>query len=330
MVIVYVAVVWMGCADQAAVPDTGPPQPDWGPFPPQWKALKLTTVDLYGVACIKGHVFIVGDKGTILHKSPGKSTFDEQIPPIVADLRSVSFAASAAGAIMGVAGGNHFDMVQTEDLGQKWTITPQCMKVPLDRFYSIQMYTPGSGIAVGYQHKEQHAGVKYSENGTWSCAPVFKGVFLLDVFRLGKDAWAVGKPGGKIYLGGNGGATWKTQALPVSEPLHGIVFAGKDLGLAVGDRGTILRSADGQGVAWSSVATPSSADLQDVAVWGDKLVWAVGDQGTVLHSGDGGKTWARQTTHQTVRLEGVCFTSAKDGWIVGAGGTVLFTGTGGN
>jgi len=117
MVIVYVAVLWMGCADQAEVPDTGPPQPDWGPFPPQWKALKLTTVDLYGVACIKGHVFIVGDKGTILRSTDGQGVaWSSVATPSSAGLQDVA----VWGSKLAWAVGDQGTVLHSGDSGKTW------------------------------------------------------------------------------------------------------------------------------------------------------------------------------------------------------------------
>lgn len=107
--------------------------------------------------------------------------------------------------------------------------------------------------------------------------------------------------------------------------------------IAVGERGQILRSADG--VAWTQAETvPTRSTLTTIAAAGDGL-WAAGHDGVILHSTDGGDTWQRQRaapwsaddpepTHGVPVLD-LLFTDARNGLAVGAYSLLLVTGDGG-
>lgn len=64
--------------------------------------------------------------------------------------------------------------------------------------------------------------------------------------------------------------------------------------VAIGERGTILRSTD-QASTWSPVASPTRATLTAVAFAPNSPSgWAVGHDATILVTTDGGRTWIRQ------------------------------------
>lgn len=73
--------------------------------------------------------------------------------------------------------------------------------------------------------------------------------------------------------------------------VSGIAASGATL-IAVGPRGTLLRSTDG-GAQWQAVAVPVSADLTSVRFSSSDTAWAVGHDAVILKSTDGGATWAR-------------------------------------
>jgi len=64
--------------------------------------------------------------------------------------------------------------------------------------------------------------------------------------------------------------------------------------VAVGERGTILRSTDA-GHTWEASTVPAAATLTGVAfAAGTTLGWAVGHDALILASADGGVTWRKQ------------------------------------
>jgi photosystem II stability/assembly factor-like uncharacterized protein len=79
-------------------------------------------------------------------------------------------------------------------------------------------------------------------------------------------------------------------------------LAGSDV-IAVGERGTILRSSD-QGVTWKRIPTPTRAALTAVSFAPSPEShhgWAVGHDAQIIATTDGGRTWTRQ--HQGDNLQ---------------------------
>ena len=100
--------------------------------------------------------------------------------------------------------------------------------------------------------------------------------------------------------------------------------------LAVGEGGTVLRSADG-GVSWGAVTSGTRANLKCVAFGADRTTTlAVGDGGVVLRSEDRGKSWGAVTSGTQANLRGVAFgADGKTALAVDYGGAVERTRDGG-
>lgn len=107
--------------------------------------------------------------------------------------------------------------------------------------------------------------------------------------------------------------------------------------VAVGERGHILRSADGE--RWELVsAVPTRSTLNAVAVAGEQL-WAAGHDGVILHSPDGGATWEHQRVDvwtpdaldptAGAPILDLLFLDAERGFAVGAYSLLLATADGG-
>ena len=79
--------------------------------------------------------------------------------------------------------------------------------------------------------------------------------------------------------------------LAATSTLLGLAQAGTRL-VAVGQRGHILRSADGQ--SWTQVDVPVNAMLNRVRFRDDQNGWAVGHDATILATTDGGQSWSLQ------------------------------------
>jgi photosystem II stability/assembly factor-like uncharacterized protein len=326
---------------EARRPDTAPgdrPRADIWPYdfrpeaqPAGWQTATLFTQDdLHDVACVAGHVFIVGASGTILHRGPTDTGFTFQFLPAsaAAELYTVSFADPSYGA----TAGRDAQIWQTKDLGATWTVAYQCSAYTFDTFYSLNLSAANEGFGAGLAKVGDAGlagGTKYFAGASWVCSTPFPGTVFYDVFRDGARGWVVGDTGGQIYRTEDQGSSWVPVAAGTSSALRGLWFIKPWVGVAVGEGGTIVRSSDGDGKVWATVKSPTSAALHEVFFWDQQSGWAVGAGGTILHSADGGATWSAQKTASSKRLEGVCFTSASEGWAVGEKGTLLHTTTGG-
>lgn len=71
--------------------------------------------------------------------------------------------------------------------------------------------------------------------------------------------------------------------------------------IAVGERGTVVRSTD-RASTWQSISTPTQATLTGVSFAPDgRHGWAVGHDALILGSSDGGTTWTRQYQGENVQ-----------------------------
>ena len=318
--------------DKHLPPDHAPIKPDLPP-PPTWKKDLTAKVALHAVACFKGHVYAVGQKGTILHRGPTATSFTNQTASTTAELFTVAFGEDSKGQTYGVTAGKDYAIWQTMDLGKKWGQAPQCSAYIFDTFYALHLHNYDRGLGAGVAANNQGGGSKYYDGSvsySWVCSsPTYLGETFYDIFSRAKRGWMVGDTKGKIYLTVDGGVTWTTTKISTNYALRGVDFPTPSLGVAVGEFGTILRSTDGQGKTWKAVKVPTTAHLWDVSFYSATLGWAVGDKGTILHTKDGGVTWKLQPSGVTDRLESVCLNSATDGWAVGQGGVMLHTTTGG-
>ena len=101
-----------------------------------------------------------------------------------------------------------------------------------------------------------------------------------------------------------------------------------DLGSAVGNLGTIVRTTDG-GATWVTQSSGTTAQLSDVSFVDANNGTAVGGGGfissfgIILRTTNGGATWVAQDSGTTELLFGVSFVDATTGTVVASGGTIL-------
>lgn len=114
---------------------------------------------------------------------------------------------------------------------------------------------------------------------------------------------------GRIVFSPNA-TSFEVGGLPdKTPPLSGLAFGTTDVGVAVGEQGTILRTADG-GKTWQRIKPPAGAEgahLRGVAVnetsTGNYVI--VGDDGLILRSTDAGLSWAIRASGTTADLHAV-------------------------
>jgi photosystem II stability/assembly factor-like uncharacterized protein len=118
---------------------------------------------------------------------------------------------------------------------------------------------------------------------------------------------------------------------PQGEPLHDVSFAG-GAGYAVGDFGTVLRTADG-GATWTDLPTGLFGNLTHVDAVSAGTVIVAG--GCVLRrSDDGGSTfvrlpWTASDSFCPQPIMAIDFPTADTGYLLLTGGTILRTEDGG-
>src|SRR3954465_1003403 len=126
------------------------------------------------------------------------------------------------------------------------------------------------------------------------------------------------------------GWTWGSP-LPQGDNLSSVAFQGQR-GYAVGEFGTMLRTADG-GATWSGVSTGLSEDLTEVRMISPSSVVIAGGC-PVRRSDDGGRTfrrlpWTASDARCTAGVAAVAFPSAAIGYLLLGNGNVLRSSDGG-
>jgi hypothetical protein len=115
--------------------------------------------------------------------------------------------------------------------------------------------------------------------------------------------------------------------------LQGVCFIDADIGVAVGDSGTIVRTTNG-GANWISQISGTDLQLTSVCLTDENNGWIVGGgatgfYGLILNTTNSGTTWSIQISDLPNRLHDVCFVDSVIGTVVGGGGTILRTTDGG-
>lgn len=112
-------------------------------------------------------------------------------------------------------------------------------------------------------------------------------------------------------------AVWVWQnPLPQGNQLHDVHFSDAMTGMAVGDRGTILRTENG-GSSWVILPSGTEAVLYGVFLSSVTTATIVGEEGTILRTTDGGNTWTPQSSGTTAILKEVYLRGADEGFVVG-------------
>ena len=143
--------------------------------------------------------------------------------------------------------------------------------------------------------------------------------------------WAVGGLGSSsidmILKTTNGGLSWTAQTNAQYQQLSGVHFPSANIGYAVGNTGTILKTTDG--INWSPQTSGTVSLLRSVYFVNDTLGWTVGESGTIKKTTNGGSTWTTQSSGTFQTLFSVKFLDANNGYIAGGGGKILNTTDGG-
>jgi len=109
--------------------------------------------------------------------------------------------------------------------------------------------------------------------------------------------------------------------------LNDVSFVSVNLGWAVGDSGTIVKTSNG-GRTWVKQNSETRESLWSTYFSNDHTGWVTGAKGTILVTQDGGETWKRQNGLNGDIIK-VQFANAKTGWAFERGGRVYGTSTGG-
>ena len=109
---------------------------------------------------------------------------------------------------------------------------------------------------------------------------------------------------------------------PQGNTLNDIDIINDQLAYAIGNRGTLLKTADG-GENWQIKQTNSLADLKTITFINESNGWVCSDT-AIIKTTDGGNSWINQLTG-FLYLNDIVFTNPNSGLAVGKGGNILKT-----
>jgi len=324
-----------------------------------WTARATTTNGpLLGVAFDAGSIVAVGSASVVVQSEDGGTTWRNRGGVFAGPITGVAFATSQE--VWATAGSDR--LLRSVDGGITWTAVP-VPALARGTYHRLSFGSATQGLLVGSQGtvlRTIDGGQSFSRQTVGTAA--WLDVALNAVGR----ATMVGEAGG-LAQSTDGGATWVVRSSgttaslnavgytsggetiavgggglilridgdgqvrsvpsPVSVDLYDVAFEG-NVGIAVGDAGTLLRTVDG-GASWSAETAGVERFTSVSFAGGPALVFAVRLDGAVFRSENGGMTWRRTDFTAPRALYGVSFSSSSTGLAIGAYGQVLRTTTGG-
>ncbi len=124
-------------------------------------------------------------------------------------------------------------------------------------------------------------------------------------------------------------AQWTKQESGTTNYLYSVYFVDRDLGFAVGEGGTILKTVDG-GTNWIRQNSGSTTNVFFSVFFVDSKTGYIANAGnTFLKTTDGGTTWVEKSPGIVNNCMSLFFINADTGWIVSGCGEMFKTTNGG-
>lgn len=125
-----------------------------------------------------------------------------------------------------------------------------------------------------------------------------------------------------IIYSENAGSTWTEVGQEFGVRFSDVTFTNESNGIAVGELGTIYRSADG-GKTWTKISSGTQKNLKSVVSIGENQLFASGEDGTLLSSMNSGGSWSLITINTTLDFQEIFFVNENLGFIAAEGGNVF-------
>jgi photosystem II stability/assembly factor-like uncharacterized protein len=117
--------------------------------------------------------------------------------------------------------------------------------------------------------------------------------------------------------------------LPQGNTLNSVYFTSENIGYAVGNYGTVLRTIDG-GTNWNILNTNTTKDLNGIFFNNSNYGFVVGDSGIIITTIDSGINWTTLSSGTNADLYSIYFTDSLHGYSCGSNGKIIKTSNGGN
>lgn len=118
------------------------------------------------------------------------------------------------------------------------------------------------------------------------------------------------------------GTVSKPQNVSQIATLYGVEMYSEDLGWAIGEKGTILKTVDG-GVTWASREAPVSVNYKRLKFFNESIGYAIAEKGYIIKTINGGESWIELVTPVNDNLTDLFILDQNTVIAVGENGTVL-------
>ena len=255
-----------------------------------WRRVQTgtTTAELYEVHFADAKTgWVIGDEGTILHTTDGKTWTKQNSGTTTAILLGVHFADAKTGWVIGDEG----TILHTTD-GKTWTEQDSGTTADL---YEVHFADAKTGWVIGDEGTILHTtdGKTWTAQDSSTTTAILLGVHFADA----KTGWVIGDEGTILHT--TDGKTWTEQDSGTTADLYEVHFADAKTGWVIGDEGTILHTTDGK--TWTAQdSSTTTAILYSVHFTDAKTGWVIGDEGTVLMTRDYEATLAGLTIGEQI------------------------------
>ncbi|HYV03647.1 MAG TPA: YCF48-related protein [Blastocatellia bacterium] len=273
----------------------------------------VAEVNLLGVDLIDDkNGWAVGDigvmNGAVLRTTDSGKTW-QAVSKTDEILAAVKFISPTRGWVAGYAG----RIQRTDDGGLTWKV--QRAEHEGEVLNSIFFLDADRGWAAGGSGLLL---LTIDGGASWEVIPTGRAEDFWSVKFVTRDRGLIAGEDGLILATVDGGREWAAQSTGTTRALLGLA-AGADFAVAVGEKGTILRSDNSK--SWSVIDSGTDETLNAAGLNG-AVCWAVGSRGATVGSADGGRTWKPAEATLQRDLMSVSISSPVRGVAVGRRGAV--------
>jgi photosystem II stability/assembly factor-like uncharacterized protein len=195
--------------------------------------------------------------------------------------------------LTGYTAGQNSQILFTADGGLNWF--QQEVPANYNNFNKVRFITPNIGFAIGGRMYFPYYGVifKTSNAGAnWvQVDPSAQDIEFTGIsFPTPTTGYLVGRyeygSSGVIYKTTDAGSNWEQLGIYFKD-LNDVYFPSENVGYAVGEEGTILKTVDGSSL-WTSQQSNTGLDINSVYFLHDNLGYTAGNSGTAQKTQNGG------------------------------------------
>ncbi|WP_166637297.1 YCF48-related protein [Algoriphagus boseongensis] len=256
--------------------------------------------------------FVVGQKGQFLATGNGATSFVSRPIPESFDIITLDFWNASFGYVSGPNG----KIYRTANSGSAWIERSIPNSPQVNGFYLFApsvLYVAGNA---GFVARSSSSADVWDTAITTNTTQNLKDLMFFD-FQFGI---AIGENGQLSYS--SGGGLWTNLPKITNENLNGLAKLDGLQAIAVGNKGTIIKTSD-MGLNWKTIPIPYDTDLLAVDFFDNLNGFISGKSGMFLATKDGGETWTkissgtyRDLTSVSAGIPLVAYAAGKDGTII--------------